>query len=421
MKKVCILLIVFLLGVGVGFLQNPRICVAQAPNEIRIGVTAPLTGPAAENGIGLKEGMILAVEEWNAKGGIYIKEAGKNLPIKILIEDEQSKPEIGVAQAEKLITRDKVHVLLGDALHSSVTLAIMELAPKYGIPIMSVEAVSSEIAKKVATNPDRYWSYWKGLFNSEAYGKSIFYTYKSFLDKGLFKAKNKSIAFIAEDTDYGRSNSQKTSELFTGIGWKTLTLETVPLGYTDFYPQLTKIKAMNPDILAVVFSNLSSGTAYTKQFQEVGMKCGHFGIYFPLRPEFIPQVGKAGDYLLWTPHLIDPTRIPSHRAFAEKVKKRWNVPVNTDHAWGYDAVNNMCDSIKKAGSLDPKAIVGTLSKLDNKGILARYVFDQKDHTIIDGEDFHPVPAAQIQNGKHVMVWPPALAVGTYQQPPWIKD
>lgn len=421
MKKTCVRVLILLMSVGVMFIQGLGISLAQAPTEIRIGVTAPLTGPAAESGIGLKEGMILAVEEWNAKGGIYIKEAGKKLPIKIFIEDEQSKPEIGVAQAEKLITRDKIHVLLGDALHSSVTLAVMELAPKYGIPIMSVESVSTEIAKKVSSNPDRYWNFWKGIFNSEAYGKTIFYTYKSLLDKGLLKAKNKTIAFIAEDTDYGRSNSQKTSELFTGIGWKTLTLETVPLGYTDFYPQLTKIKAMNPDILAIVFSNLSSGTAYTKQFHEVGMKCGHFGIYFPFRPEFIPQVGKAGDYLLCAPLLIDPARIPSHKQFEAKVRKRWNVSVNQDHPSGYDAVNNICESIKRTESLDPKAIVGALSKLDNRGILGRYVFDQKDHSIKDGEDFYPVSAAQIQNGKHVMVWPPSLATGTYQQPPWIKD
>ena len=94
MKKTCVRVLILLMSVGVMFIQGLGISLAQAPTEIRIGVTAPLTGPAAESGIGLKEGMILAVEEWNAKGGIYIKEAGKKLPIKIFIEDEQSKPEI---------------------------------------------------------------------------------------------------------------------------------------------------------------------------------------------------------------------------------------------------------------------------------------------------------------------------------------
>ena len=147
MKKISLMGILLLAITGL-FVISTSICLAGAPKEIRIGVTAPLTGPAAEAGVALKQGMIMAVEEWNAKGGIQVKEAGKKLPVKILIEDCQSKPEIGVSVGEKLITRDKVHMLLGDAFHSSVTMAVMELAPKYGLPVMSVEPVSVEIAKK---------------------------------------------------------------------------------------------------------------------------------------------------------------------------------------------------------------------------------------------------------------------------------
>jgi len=379
-----------------------------------------LTGPAAEAGVALKQGIILAVEEWNAKGGIYIKEAGKKLPIKVLIEDCQSKPEVGVSVGEKLITRDKVHMLLGDAFHSSVTMAVMELAPKYGLPVMSIEPVSVEIAKKVASNPERYWSFWKGDWNSTAYANTIFSTYKSLLGKGLLTPKNKTVAFIVEDTDYGRSNAEDASNLFAGIGWKTVGVETVALGYTDFYPQLTKFKAMGPDILVTVFTPLSSGVAYSKQFHEVGMKCSHFAIYYPLRPEYIPQAGKAADYLLWSPLIVDPVHIPSHKEFEAKIKKRWTVTLNNDHASGYDGINNALDAIQRAGSLEPKAIVEALSKLDLKGILGRYVFNQKTHAIRDGEDYVPVPAAQIQNGKHVLIWPPSLAFGTYQHPAWIE-
>jgi branched-chain amino acid transport system substrate-binding protein len=393
---------------------------AASPKEIRIGVTAPLTGPAAEAGVALKQGIILAMEEWNQKGGIFIKEAGKKLPIKVFIEDCQSKPEIGVSMGEKLITRDKVHMLLGDAFHSSVTMAVMELAPKYGLPVMSIEPVSVEIAKKVAANPKRYWSFWKGDWNSTAYANTIFSTYKYLLDKRLFKPKNKTLAFIVEDTDYGRSNAENARDLFKGIGWKTLTIETVALGYTDFYPQLTKLKSMEPDIVVTVFTPLSSGVAFIKQFHEVGMKSSTFAIYYPLRPEFIPQAGKAADYLMWSPLIIDTEHIPAHKEFAEKIEKRWGVSLNNDHASGYDGLNNALDAIARAGSLKPKAIVEALSKLDRKGVMGRYVFDQKNHTIKDGEDYVPVPTAQIQNGKHVLIWPPSMAFGEYKSPPWVQ-
>jgi len=52
--------------------------------------------------------------------------------------------------------------------------------------------------------------------------------------------------------------------------------------------------------------------------------------------------------------------------------------------------------------------------------MGRYVFNQKTHAIKDGEDFVPVPAAQIQNGKHFLVWPSSLAFGKYQSPPWLE-
>jgi branched-chain amino acid transport system substrate-binding protein len=397
-----------------------QISFAAAPKEIRIGVTGPLTGPAAEAGVALKEGIVLALEEWNASGGIYIKEAGKKLPVRVIIEDSQSKPEVGVSVGEKLITREKVHMLLGDAFASSVTMAIMELAPKYGIPVMSIEPVSIEIAKKVESNPKRYWSFWKGDFNSNDYANTIFSTYKYLLDEGLFRAKNKTVAFIVEDTDYGRSNAQDASELFKGIGWETLSIETVALGYTDFYPQLTKFKAMNPDIIVTVFTPLSSGVAYSKQFHEIGMKSSHFAIYYPLRPEYIQQAGKAGDYLMWAPLNVDPAHRPNQKKFEAKIKERWAVSLNADHAMGYDGMMNALDSIERAGSLDPKAIVEALSKLDRNGIYGRYVFNQKNHTIRAGENFVPVPAAQIQNGENLVIWPSSLAASTYESPSWLE-
>ena len=234
------------------FMADPALAAAP-PKAIKIGVTAPLTGPAAEAGVALKQGFILAAEEWNAKGGVMLKEFNQKVPVEVIIEDCQSKPEAGVAIAEKLFTRDKVDVLLGDAFHSSVTMAIMELAPKYGKPIMSVEPVSEEIAKKVASNPKRYWNFWKGDWGSTAYADSVFSTYRSLEKKGLFKSKTNKIAFIVEDTDYGRSNAEKTKELFAGIGFQSVAMETVPLGHTDFYPQLGKLKNFGADVSGVGF------------------------------------------------------------------------------------------------------------------------------------------------------------------------
>ena len=412
--------VVTILMIGMTLFLYPSLSYAAVPDEIRIGVTAPLTGPAAESGTALKLGMTLATDEWNAAGGVYLKEAGKKIPVKMLVEDCQSKPEVGVSVGEKLIVRDKVSLLIGDAFHSHVTMAVMELAPKYGIPIMSGEPVSQEIEKKIANDPKRYWSYWKQGVNSDYSANAIYLTVKQLQEKGLFKPKNKTIAIIVEDTDWGRSIGGRAVETFTKAGWKTLTTETVPLGYTDLYPQLTKVKAMNPDILIPMFTPLSSGVAITKQFHEVGLKCFQFAVYYPVRPEFVSQVGKDADFLVWLPLMIETTHVPRHKEFAEKFRAKWNVTVFYDHGAGYDYINNALWSIEQAGSLDAKSVVEAIAKLDRKGVLGRYVFDQQNHTAKAGEDYLPIPVAQIINGKNVMIWPASVAFGTYQKQPWTE-
>jgi len=180
-----------------------------------------------------------------------VKEFNKKIPVEVLIEDCQSKPEVGVAIAEKLFTRDKVDVLLGDAFHSSVTMAIMELAPKYGKPIMSVEPVSEEIAKKVASNPKRYWNFWKGDWGSTGYADSVFSTYRFMESKGFFKSKTNKIAFIVEDTDYGRSNAEKTKELFAGIGSERGHGNRSP-GIYGFLSSARKTENLGPDVVMSV-------------------------------------------------------------------------------------------------------------------------------------------------------------------------
>jgi branched-chain amino acid transport system substrate-binding protein len=377
------------------------------PKTIKIGWTGPLSGPAAESGIALKQASVLALEEWNAKGGIYIVEYKKKIPVEILFEDCQSKPEIGVALGEKFIMRDKVHMLLSDALHSSVTMAVMELAPKYGIPIMSIQPVSNEITNKVAKDPKRYWNFWRGNYSSDDEGAAVFYGYKHLIDQKVFKPKNKTFACIFEDSDWGRSDINKAKEHFEGIGWKCVAMESVPIGCTDFYSQMTKIKALEPDVLITAHTALSSGVATVKQFHEVGVKSFLSAIYYASKPEFISQVGKkACENLLWTPMTIDPENIPIQKEFAEKIQRRWNLNLDVSHGCGYDGVNNALDSIERAGSLEPKKIVDTLSKLDRKGVMGRYVFDQSNHGCKGGADFLPLPAGTIIDGKRIRVWPP---------------
>lgn len=385
---------------------------------VRIGMTAPLTGPASESGIALRQGAELAVEEINATGGIDV--GSKKYRIALFVEDNESKPAVGVSAAERLITKEEVHYLIGDAILSSVTMAIMELAPRYKVPVVSGESVSEAIVDKVRADPEKYHYYWKMNFGSTTYANTVFNTVRWLLEKEEFQPHTKKVFFIVEDTDYGRSNAGAAATLFENIGWSTVAIETVPMGHTEFYPQLNKLREAEADVLVSIFTPLSSGVALVKQFRELGVGALHMAIYYPTRPEFIQQVGEAAEGLLWSPLIFDPEHIDAHKAFAEKVQDKFNVEATIDHAYAYDFIYNATDSISRAGSLKSEDIIEALATLDRQGIIGRYVFDQSNHQAKSGPKFIPVPTAQIQRGRSFIVWPEQFASAEYQPQPWVK-
>lgn len=378
----------------------------------KIGVVAPLTGPTAEAGMAIKQGAQLAEEAVNAKGGVDV--GGKKVKLELIFEDDTGKPEVGVSVAEKLLGRDKVNLVVGDAFASSVTMAIMELAPKYpGIPFVSWEPVSGAITDKVRKDTAKYANFWKFDFDSTGYARTVFNTIKSLSDGGQLKPKTKTVAFVVEDTDYGRSNANDAKALFEAAGWKSVAVETVPLGYTDFYPQMNKLKGLNPDVVVTVFTALGSGVAYAKQTREIGVTATQIAVYYPTRPEFIPQAGTASEGLLWTPLMFAPSSIASQKPIADAIKAKYNVSATSDHAYGHDGVMIIVNAISKAGSIDGKKVNDALAKTDFKGILGRYVFDQQGHNAKDGEGFLAIPTAQIQNGKNVVIWPSSVATAKF--------
>jgi len=388
------------LAILLGVLTVPL--VAQAP--IKIGVIGPLTGPSAEGGIAMQMGIQIAADEINARGGIQVGKQKRK--ISLLFEDAQSKPEIGVSLAEKLITLNKVDILLGDSVNSSVTLALMELSPKYPILFSTVECVSDEIAKKVMANPDKFKRFWKPQFDSSAYGESIANCVKDLADKGVIPFANKTVAYIIEDTDYGRSNVTASEKIFSSFGAKTVAMEAVPLGYTDFYPQLNKLKSIKPDVMVTCFTSLASGVAICKQIVETGVKIVNVGIAYPTKPGFLDQAGKYADKLIWAPLLVDFDNNAKHKEFAVKLKAKYPKAIPAyDQVHAYDVIYALAQTIEKAGTLEGNKLADAYSQLDYSGFIGRYVFNKEKHSIITGGNYYPIYLAQVQNGKSSIVWP----------------
>jgi branched-chain amino acid transport system substrate-binding protein len=398
--------------IGIGIAAALSLAAGAATAEVKVGVVLPASGPAATTGISLRDGMRLAVGEWNAKGGVRV--GGGTQSVTMLVEDSQSRPEVGVSGAQKLLGRDQVHFLIGEAFASSVSLAIMELSPQFQTPMMSGQSIATAISNKIRDNKDRYRRFFKANFNSDVYAVALRDFTQLMRTQGRLPATGGKIAFVVEETDAGRSNVADVSRLLTAQGWTVSTVEVVPLNHTDFFPQLSKLRALGPDLVVTTFTSPQAGASFVRQWNEQGMRMLHAGIYYPLITEFGQLAGRATEGMVWLPKLFDPERVAMHRDFAQKARAGLNREINTDVAYGYCYMMLALTVIDAARSLEPAAIVAELEKVDMPCVMGRYRFDPSNNTAMVGPDYLSAPIAQVQDGVSHIIWPPAIASSQYR-------
>jgi branched-chain amino acid transport system substrate-binding protein len=218
--------------------------------DIRIGFPGPISGPASFLGQQMKWGAEQAVEEINARGGLLGRK------ISFVMQDSQCRPADAVSATEKLISQDKVDVLLGD-LCSGATLAVMPLAERAGKPMIVSISTLPEITEKAGKGGNPW------VFRTVP--NDVMLT-----DVIATKLKDvKTLAVIAEDTDYGRSATKLLKEKLSA-GAKVLSEDYVKNSETDFLPALTKYRSSKPDALAVYMLD-QQGFNLMKQYVQFGL------------------------------------------------------------------------------------------------------------------------------------------------------
>ncbi|HEX6987232.1 MAG TPA: ABC transporter substrate-binding protein, partial [Planctomycetaceae bacterium] len=224
---------------------------ASAQGEIRIGAVTALSAPGAvETGQALLAGMEIAVEELNRAGGLL----GKR--VELVVGDTGGLPEKGTAVMERLITRDKVVAVAGE-LHSSVALAEIEVAHRYGVPIVISEAWADDITAKGYPEVFRLT-----VSNSLIYSKAA---------QWLKEAGFEHVVVIGENSDWGLGVIQVFKENLEKAGVK-VTAFPAERTLTDFTPQLLQIKNLTPPVDFVVNGFTGTGELLmVKQAFELGI------------------------------------------------------------------------------------------------------------------------------------------------------
>src|ERR1700719_2663041 len=187
---------------------------------IKIGVNEPLTGPFAASGTYVVNSAKIAADEINAKGGVLGKK------IELIIEDNKSNPTEAAAVAEKLITADKVPVIMG-AWGSSLTLAVMPKLMEYKVPMLVETSSSGKIT--TSGNPYIFRISPPSAVEAIAFAKL------------LGKVKIGKGDFLVINNDWGLGTAQDFSKMFEANGIKVGLVEKMDQGAQDMSAQLAKI------------------------------------------------------------------------------------------------------------------------------------------------------------------------------------
>jgi len=386
-----------LLGWGALLAVAPE-AAAQAPTEIRVGATVAVTGPASAEVGHFKKMMELWAETINAKGGVMLKEYGKRLPIKMVVYDDTSKPPDAVRLYEKLVTEDKVHVLLGP-YSSPITVAASTVAEKHQIPMIALEANSTGIFK-------RGFKWLVGVIDD---GTKWSYHYFDMLKA---EGKARSIGFVIEDTPHPKEVGSGSIPKAKEIGLEVKVEEYFPVATQDFTPIITKLKAANPDIVYMAAFPAREVTFF-KQALEQGLSPRefhviHHGVAFYGAVGGLKNANLVTGEAYWMPGVKSGNSKPFEELLQKLNVKVEDYPWSSIHYFGFEA---LVAGLEKAGSLDRDKLMAALKSLDIETISGRLKFDQ---TTGQGT-LNPFPT-QIQEGKYVTLWPAEIASGKHLYP-----
>src|SRR5450830_1579247 len=253
-KLLAIILVCALIaGIGVGCKKAE---VKPTEQVVNLGGIEPMTGGSATFGISGKNGVDMAVEEFNTAGGAMV--GGVKTTINYINEDDTGSPEVGASAVHKLIDQDKVIGIIG-AQTSMVSLAIGPVLQAAGIPMISPSSTNEKVT---LVGDYIFRSCFLDAFQGRVMANYVWNT---------LKLKTAAVLYDnANDYNMGIAQIFKTS--FEALGGKVVAYEAYTNEATtvDYKPQLTNIKAANPEFLYL--PNYYNGVALQlKQARQMGL------------------------------------------------------------------------------------------------------------------------------------------------------
>jgi len=311
---------------------------------IKLGSFMCNTGNIATFGQSTTRAMGLAVEEINAQGGVL----GKKL--QLIVEDDGSDQQQVPNAVNKLITKDQVVVVIGEVA-SSNSMAGASVCQPAGVPMLTPSSTNVNVTKE-----------------GDFIFRSCFTDDFQAAVMALFARRNLKArtAAILKDvqSDYSKGLTEFFQKSFTALGGRVLGVEAYAQKDKDFSAQLTKIKTLKPDVIYLPGYYEDIGNI-CRQARELGLTATFIGGDGWDSPKLTELGGEAVEGCYFSNHYSKEEQRPEVQAFVKTFQERYGEAPDALAACGYDAVRIVADALRRAGTVDRRALRDALAQTKN--------------------------------------------------------
>lgn len=359
MKKVLGISVLFFAWILV---LSPTAFAADVKKGIHVGNAGAFTGDAAAPCMEIFNSSQIAVDEWNAKGGI------QGVKIEHIMGDDAMDPAQGVNVAQKFAADDVMYGVIGPPM-SHIAQATMKI---YG-------GANLVCITTAASKPDLTDQGYKHFFRVNARNDAHGLNCALFIQREL---KAKKVAVLNEKVAYCENIASETIKGLKKLGITDIMQDTIVGGAKDFSPVLTKVKSFNPDVLFFVATAAPDQAIGVRQAKELGIKATFFGTEGARDKKDFIQASEGAAEGAYVYHFApDVFAIPEAASYIKKFEAKYG----TLSGFGppaYEAMNILLSAVDKAakdGNISREEVLNYVAQTKNyKGILGFPItFDSK--------------------------------------------
>lgn len=320
-------------------------CKPAAPKTLKVAILAPLSGDVATFGVSTRDGALLAIDEWNAKGGLLGRQ------IEAVVEDSQCEAEPAASAANKVINQDQVKFIIGEVC-SKASIPVSEIVDGTGGKVLQISPTSTNPKVTIREDGSAKPTVFRACFIDPFQGTVAA---KFALDK--LGAKTAAV-LLDQGNDYVRGLAEFFRDAFEAGGGKVVVWETYTAGDKDFSAILTKVKDANPDVLFLP-DYYQTVNLIAAQANQMGIKAVKMGGDGWDSPE-LDRAATAGGF--FTNHYSSEDTRPVVQEFVKKYQNKYGSVPDALAALAYDAANILFQAIQKAGTDDPMKVAQTMEQ-----------------------------------------------------------